>query len=116
MNQRIELFSFLNDNAFHHKGKRVEFVFDFFGINVLSACTEKHIFAATTDIEVAFSIKETQVARVIPTIGINGLGCRFWILVVSQHYVGTTCKDFTNYVCWVGTVNAHFHAGGSLTT
>ena len=116
MNQRIELFSFLNDNAFHNERKRVEFVFDFFGINVLSACTEKHILAATTDEEVAFCIENTQISCVIPAFSVERLGCGFRIFVITEHHVGATRQNFTYNASGVGTVDADFHTRSGFTT
>ena len=110
MNQRIEFFVSLNDDALADVGVGVEFVFDFLGIDVLTGSAEEHVLAASADEEIAFGIHETEVARVIPSLAVKRSGGGFGIFEIAEHGVHASREDFAGNVLRVCAVHLHLHA------
>ena len=113
--QSDKLFILLYDDAFGNIRQVVQFVFYFFGIDILSAGTEQHVLAASLDGYIALGIHQRKVTGVQSTVCINSLTGGFFIFIVSQHDVRSAAYDFSRYVFRIRRKDFHFHTGDSLT-
>ena len=50
-----------------------------------------------------------EITCMIPSVGIECLSGGLFVLVVSKHDIGASCKYLTRNVLWVGRVNSYFH-------
>ena len=115
INQGYE-FVMLQDNQRLRDVRHViQFAFYLFGINVLSAGSEKHILAAPAYGNVAVGIHCGEVACVQPAVDIYDLGSGFGILVIAQHKVASPADDFARYMLRIGRIYLYFHAGGGFS-
>ena len=103
------------DDAFADVWESVKFVFDFFRIDILSACAEQHILAAAFDIKKSVGIHDSEVAGVIPSVGIEGLGGFFFVFVVSLTNVHAAREDFAHDMLRIFAVDFDFHAGSGFS-
>ena len=115
VDEGVEFVAFLDDYALQHVGQCVELVFDLLGVDVLSARAEQHILATATNEEIARFVDHTEVACVVPSLGIECGRGGFRIFVVAEHHVGAARENFAHNVLRIGTVYAQFHAGNHLT-
>ena len=79
--------------AHHRHG--VEFVLDFFGIDVLSVRSEEHVLDASFDEKMPVGRKASEVTGVVPSVAVDCLSSGLLVLVVSEHDVHAACDDLT---------------------
>ena len=70
-------------------------LFDFIGINVLAVRVDDDVFRSADEIEIAFVVDATEVARVEPTIHQRFLG-RFVISKIAEHHIRSARDDFAD--------------------
>ena len=112
----MEFLPFLDDNTFHHVRQCVELVFNFLGVDVLPVGTEKHVFAAPANVEIALLIQHAEVTCVVPSLVVQRGSGGFRVFVVTEHYVRAASEDFAYDVLRIGAVDAQFHAGSHFST
>ena len=115
MDEGVEFVAFLDDYALHHVRQCVELVFDLFRVDVLSARTEQHILASATNEEIARFVDHTEVACVVPSLGIECGSGGFRIFVVAEHHVGAARENFAHNALRIGAVYAQLHTWNHLT-
>ena len=86
-----------------------------FRIHILTIRTKQHILLTSAYEDESFAIDSHQVARMEPTVSINGLSCRFWVLVVACHHVGSSYQQFAWVVLRIVACHLHLHSGYNLS-
>ena len=109
INQSDEFLVLLYDDTFRYVWQIVQFIFDFFGVDVLSAGAEQQVLAASLDGDIAFGVHQGEVACVQPAVFVDHCFCRFVVLVISQHHVRAFADDFANDIFRIGRQYPYVH-------
>ncbi len=109
INQPDEFLAALDDNALSDHGHGIEFVLDLLRVNVLPAGAEKHILGTPLDEDIALVVHRAQIARMIPPLGVDGGPCGFFVFVIAEHHIQSSCQYLAWHVGWIGAVYFHLH-------
>ena len=115
INQSVELLTLLYDEALADQRHIAQLVLNLLGVDVLAVGAQEHCLAASLDEDVAFCIHDAEVARVVPTVLVDGCLRGLGVLEVAQHDVGTLGQDFACHVLRVTAVDAYLHVLGGLS-
>ncbi len=106
MNQTDQFLIVLDHQTFIDEREGIEFVLDFFRINILSVGSQQHSLRAALDKEVAFGIHCPQITCMVPAILVDGLFRRSRVFIVAQHDIQALGQDLSRYVLRIRAVDS----------
>ena len=94
-----------------HDGRQRICVFDLLERDVLALRQLEQVLLAVDDLQPALGVKEANVARVQPAVGIERLGCVLLVLVVAFEDVLAADQDLAARVRQIGVLRSRAGSG-----